>query len=265
MDGEPYLALAGELGNNTATSLEHMQPIWPRLRSMNLNTVLPAISWALTEPEEGNYDFTLVDGLIEDARRHNMKLVPLWFGSWKNTWSSYAPEWVKRDFERFPRVRLANGSGTERLSPFSDANRDADARAFAALMRHIKEVDGDQHTVIMVQVENEVGVIPDARDHSEVANKAFNGPVPAELMDYLQKHKEILVPELRAPLASHRLPILGLLGGGVRRRPGNARPLHGLALRSLHRQSSGGRQGRVQPADVRECGADSNQLRAGPV
>lgn len=198
VDGEPYLALAGELGNNTATNLEYLQPIWGQLAAMNLNTVLPAISWALTEPEEGKFDFTLIDGLIEEARKNNMKLVPLWFGSWKNTWSSYAPAWVKRDYKRFPRVMLADGSGTERLSPFSDTNRDTDSRAFAALMRHIKEVDGDQHTVLMVQVQNEVGVIPDARDHSTVANKAFYGPVPNELMDYLQSHKETLIPDLRA-------------------------------------------------------------------
>jgi hypothetical protein len=196
VNGKPYLALAGELGNNTATNIEYMKPIWERLATMNLNTVLPALSWALTEPEEGNFDFTLIDGLIEDARKNNMKLVPLWFGSWKNTWSSYAPEWVKRDYKRFPRVQLANGSGTERLSPFSDANRDADARAFAALMRHIKKVDGNKHTVIMVQVQNEVGVIPDARDHSAVANKAFNGSVPVELLEYLQTNKATLHPEL---------------------------------------------------------------------
>jgi GH35 family endo-1,4-beta-xylanase len=85
VNGEPYLALAGELGNSTATDLEHMKPIWGRLTAMNLNTVLPAISWALTEPEEGQFDFTLIDGLIEEARRHNVKLVPLWFGGWKNT------------------------------------------------------------------------------------------------------------------------------------------------------------------------------------
>lgn len=121
-----------------------------------------------------------------------MRLVFLWFGSWKNTWSSYAPEWVKRDFEKYPRVQLRDGSGTERLTPLSDANRDADARAFAALMRHLREIDGDRHTVIMIQVENEVGVIPDARDHSPEANAAYEGPVPQELMTYLVELKEEL-------------------------------------------------------------------------
>jgi hypothetical protein len=198
VDGKPFLALAGELYNNSATSLEYMKPIWPRLKAMHLNTVLAAVSWALLEPSEGKFDFALVDGLIRDARAHDLRLVLLWFGSWKNTWSSYAPDWVKRDFERFPRVRLRNGSGTERLTPLSEVNRRADARAFSALMRRIREVDGDAHTVIMVQVENEAGVIPDARDHSPMADAAYDQQVPSELMDYLQRHKDTLDPDLRA-------------------------------------------------------------------
>jgi beta-galactosidase GanA len=198
VDGKPFLVLGGELLNNSAASLEYIKPIWSKLTAMRLNTALVPISWAQLEPSEGKFDFTLVDGLIRNARAEHLRLVLLGFGSWKNTWSSYAPDWVKRDFERFPRVQLQNGSGTERLSPFSDANRIAEARAFAALMRCIKEIDSDSRTVIMVQVENEVGVIPDARDHSAAANAAYDRPVPKELMEYLQLHKDSLEPELRA-------------------------------------------------------------------
>ena len=105
---------------------------------------------------------------------------------------------MKRDPERFPRAQLRNGAGTERLTPLSTANRDADARAFAALMRRIREIDGDDHTVIMVQVENEIGMIPDARDYSPAANAAYAQSVPTELMDYLQRRKDDLDPDLRA-------------------------------------------------------------------
>lgn len=198
VDGKPFLVLGGEVFNNSTTSLEYMKPIWPRLKSMHLNTVLAPISWALLEKSEGQFDYTLVDGLIRDARAHNLRLVFLWFGSWKNTWSSYAPDWVKRNQERFPRVHLRDGAGTERLSPFSEANREADTRAFAALMRRVREVDGETHTVIMIQVQNEVGVIPDARDHSSVANAAYAAPVPKELIDHLLKHKDTLHPTLHA-------------------------------------------------------------------
>lgn len=198
VDGKPFLVLGGELLNNSASSLEYMKPIWPRLTAMHLNTVLAPVSWAQLEPAEGKFDYTLVDGLIRDARSQNLRLVFLWFGSWKNTWSSYAPDWVKRDYERFSRVQLLNGPATERLSPLCDASRTADAHAFAALMRRIKQVDADAHTVVMVQVENEVGVIPDARDHSAAANAAYEQPVPRELLEYLQRHKDSLEPELRA-------------------------------------------------------------------
>jgi hypothetical protein len=198
VDGKPFLILGGELHNSSSSSLTYMKPIWPRLAGMHLNTVLAPVSWELIEPEEGKFDFATVDGLIDDARKNNLRLVFLWFGSWKNTYSSYVPEWIKRNTERFPRVQASDGRGTERLSPFAEENQKADARAFAALLRRVKQQDGDAHTVIMVQVENEVGVIPEARDHSAVAEKAFAGPVPAELLSYLRQHQSALEPEFRA-------------------------------------------------------------------
>ena len=196
VDGKPFLALAGELGNNTATSLEYMKAVWPKLVNTRLNSVLAAVSWAQIEQEEGKFDFTAMDGVIRDARAHNMRLVLLWFASWKNGLSTYAPDWVKKDFERFPRTQVVGGRSIELLSPFADANRDADARAFAALMRHVKAVDGREHTVVMVQLENEIGVPDGIRDRSPVARQAYAGQVPKRLTDYLQKNRETLIPEL---------------------------------------------------------------------
>jgi hypothetical protein len=196
VDGKPFLMLAGELRNSSGSSLEYLKPIWPKLAAMHLNTVLTAIYWELLEPKEGQFDFTLVDGAIQEAQRNNLRLVFLWFGSWKNGVSSYPPAWVKADQNRFPRVQDKNGNGLETLSTLSAANRDADSRAFAALMRHIKQVD-TRHTVIMMQVENEVGVLGDSRDRCEAANKAFAGSVPKELVDYIASHKDTLHPDLR--------------------------------------------------------------------
>ena len=197
VDGQPFLLLTGELGNNTSSTLENMKPIWPSLVKINLNTVLAAVAWSWIEPEEGQFDFTLVDGLIEEARRHNLRLVFLWFGSWKNGTSSYTPGWVKRDFDRFPLVQDQEGRGREILSTFSDANSTADARAFAALMRRTRQLDSQARTVIMIQVQNEVGVLGDSRDRRPAANEAFARPAPTELMGYLQKHKDALLPEFR--------------------------------------------------------------------
>jgi hypothetical protein len=197
VDGKPYLALAGELNNDSATSLEYMEHVWPRLVQAKINTVLAGVSWNQIERQEGKFDFSVLDGVIRGARANNLRLVLLWFASWKNSSSSYPPDWVKRDFERFPRAQTKAGKTVELITPLSDANRDADAKAFAVLMRHVKEVDSREHTVIMVQVENEVGMQGDSRDFSPLGNKAFAGPVPKELMDYLQQHKDTLIPELR--------------------------------------------------------------------
>jgi beta-galactosidase GanA len=117
VDGKPFLALAGELSNNGATSVEYMKPIWPKLVEAKLNTVLAGVSWNQIEPQEGKFDFSVVDGIIQDARSHNLHLVLLWFASWKNGTSSYPPDWVKRDFERFPRAQVAGGKSIELLSP----------------------------------------------------------------------------------------------------------------------------------------------------
>jgi hypothetical protein len=209
VDGKPMLLFSGELSNNAATALEPMEPIWPKLVAANLNAAIVGVSWAQFEREEGKFDYSLVDGVIAKARENHMHLVLIWFGCWKNGTSSFPPYWVKKDYTRFPRIQIGAGktvsiSGpVELLSTLSDATRDADARAFAALMRHVKEVDGSEHTVVMIQVENEVGVLRDSRDRSPAANRAFAGPVPAELMNYLEAHKDNLIPEFREVWAAN--------------------------------------------------------------
>jgi len=192
---KPFLMLAGELGNSTASHLGNLDQIFANLRERKLNTILVPIAWEQFEPQEGKFDYTLIDGIIASARKNNLKLVILWFGSWKNTYSSYVPEWVKRDTQRFPRVLMRNGRPTERLSPFSENNWKADAKAYAELMKHIKSVDAAR-TILMMQVQNEVGVIPEPRDFSPAANAAFNAPVPEALMSYMIQNSDKLEPEL---------------------------------------------------------------------
>ena len=171
VDGKPFLIRGGELGNSSASNATYLQPFWPRFAELKLNTLLVPVYWELMEPEEGRFDFSLVDQLIAQARDSRMRLVLLWFGSWKNSMSCYAPAWVKRDARRFPRAAILDGTPQEILSPFSAANRDADARAFAALLKHLRETDGESHAVLMIQVENEIGMIPTARDHSAEAER----------------------------------------------------------------------------------------------
>jgi hypothetical protein len=192
---KPFLVLGGELGNSSATTMGSMEPIWLKLKDMNLNTVLTPVYWELIEKEEDKFDFSLVNDLILRARKEDLKLVFLWFGSWKNSMSSHAPAWVKLNQKKYPRVKDDKNKSHEILTPFSENNLKADLNAFQKLMAHIKDFDQKEQTVIMIQVENEIGMLPTARDYSPLANEAFNKEVPAELLQYLQKNKEKLVPE----------------------------------------------------------------------
>ena len=197
VDGKPFLVLGGELANTASSSIEYMKPVWPRLAKMHLNTVLTGMSWAQFEPEEGKFDYTLVDDLLAGARQQNLKVIFVWFGSWKNGMSSFAPAWVKTDQKRFPRAQLGSGRSIEVLSTLSPENLKADSSAYKAFMHHLREVDSEKHTVIMIQIENEVGVLGDSRDRSATANEEFSKLVPKQLMDYLQTHKTTLRAELK--------------------------------------------------------------------
>ena len=203
VDGEPYIILGGELHNSSSSSMDYLSPKWEQLKAMNLNTVLAAVSWQLVEPAEGTYDFSLVDGLLNSARENDMKLVLLWFGSWKNGLSHYVPGWVKTDLNRFPRIRLENGKSTETITPLCEAARKADAKAFAAFMAYLEKADSEEHTVIMVQIENEVGIIGAPRDYSDEANEQFAENVPKELVKGLKKYKDELQPEMAANRAEN--------------------------------------------------------------
>ena len=195
VDGKPFLALACELGNSTASSRKYLSPYWKKLKECGVNTVLATVSWEQTEPEEGKYDFTVVDDLLSDARSHDMRLALLWFGSWKNGITSYTPKWVKGDTKRFPLALTPEGKPLPILTTLGDETCKADARAFAALMHHLKEVDAHHQTVVMMQVENEVGLHGHPRDYCPQAEEAFRGQVPQALTDWLTAHRDSLLPE----------------------------------------------------------------------
>lgn len=198
VEGKPFLIVGGELGNSTASSVRQLRKHWPRLKALNLNTVLAPVYWELIEPSEGRFNFATVDSLLADARANKMKLVLLWFGTWKNSMSTYAPEYVKTNQTKYCRTQSNKGEGQDILSPFIEANVAVDERAFSALMKHIAAIDARDRTVLMIQVENKTGMIPSARDHSELADSMFALPVPAELLSYLQKNRATIQPSLRA-------------------------------------------------------------------
>lgn len=185
VDGAPFLMLGVQVNNSSAWPSQ-MSKVWPAVKALHANTVEVPIAWEQIEPVEGRFDFSYLDLLLQQARENDVRLVLLWFGTWKNNAPNYAPEWVKLDNARFPRVINAKGEVKNSLSPHFPATLEADRKAFVTLMRHLKSADPG-HTVIMVQPENEVGTYSAIRDFSPTAQKLFEGPVPAELVKALNR------------------------------------------------------------------------------
>jgi len=185
--GKPFMALAAELNNSSLSSSQYMKDVFPRMKAQGFNTLLGAVQWEQIELEEGKFDFDELDKVLEDARANEIHLVLLWFGSYKNGQSSYIPPWVKIDNKRFPRAEIKKDDGSQEivevLSPFHRESMEADAKAFGKLMAHIKEVDEEHETVIMVQVENEVGLLGDSRDRSAGAQKVFDAGVNSDFVE----------------------------------------------------------------------------------
>lgn len=181
VDGRPYLILGGQIHNSSAWPSELSQ-VWESMAALHANTVEAPVYWEQLEPQQGHFDFAIVDQILEGARAHGLHVVLLWFGTWKNGNMHYVPAWVKSDSKRFPHTIRPDGEPIDVLSPHSRNTLEADKTAFVALMRHLKQIDGESHTVLLIQVENESGNIGSVRDNSAEANRIFAGQVPADLL-----------------------------------------------------------------------------------
>jgi len=186
VDGQPFVMLGGQVGNFSAFP-EIMERSWSRFKAMNLNTVEYPVYWNVIEPEEGKFDFRGFDQILRGVRSQGLRADLLWFGTWKNGAMDWTPDWVKSDPKRFPRVLDSGGKPIRSLSPMSKSNLEADQKAYSAMIRHLREIDDADRTVIMVQVENEPGSLGSVRDFSPESNRLFDGLAPAQLVSALKK------------------------------------------------------------------------------
>jgi hypothetical protein len=186
VDGKPFLMLGAQVSNSSGWP-DKLEALWPLATAMHVNTLEVPVYWEQMEPHEGQFDDSVVDAVVQQARAHQMRLILLWFGTWKNGKMHYTPDWVKSDPQRFPRMLTPEGKPIDVLSPNAPENLAADAAAFSHLMAHLRQTDGTQHTVIMMQVENESGSLGSVRDFSPPAQKLFDADVPAAIALALHK------------------------------------------------------------------------------
>lgn len=195
VNNKPYLIIGAELLNSSASGIGYMHNIWKRTKALNVNTVYLPITWQQLEPQEGKFDYTLVDSHIKNAHENGLKLIFLWFGSWKNGESNYTPNWVKTDMKRFPRMLFKDGKISNVLSNINKNCLSADIKAYKKLMERIAQVD-TSGTVLMMQVENEVGFLGSTRDFSPEANTLFEQQVPNVLIKYINANLQKLKPNI---------------------------------------------------------------------
>jgi len=186
VDDKPFIILGGQVHNSSGWPSE-LEAVWPQVEQFHANTLEVPVYWEQFEPEPGRYDYSVMDAVVLGARRHGLRLVLLWFATWKNGAMDYAPSWVKNDPDKYPHMIGPDGLPVRVLSPHSRTNLDADRTAFEAFMRHLRELDEEHRTVIAVQVQNEPGSLFIPRDYSDESNRAFAGATPAELARNLGK------------------------------------------------------------------------------
>ena len=186
VNGKPFVMLGAQVRNSSGWPSQ-LASVWPQMKALGVNTVEIPVYWEQVEPRRGEFQFGNVDTVVREAREQGFRLALLWFGTWKNGVMDYAPEWVKSNPAEFPRMVDRGGQAVRVLSPHARTNREADARAFRALMKHLKEIDGEQRTVVLVQVENEPGSLEVVRDYSVESNRAFAGAAPERLTAALKK------------------------------------------------------------------------------
>ncbi len=219
VEDKPFILLAGEVHNSDSSSPAYMEKIWEIAKDLGMNALLLPVSWEMTEPVEGEFDFSIPMALIDQARERQMRIVFLWFGSWKNAECMYAPAWVKKDLERFPRAQIEKGKNKAgraispslpvkmpytTLSYLGEETMKADAKAFKAFMTFLKDYDENDQTVVAVQVENETGLLGGAREVSDAADAAFASKVPADFAAYMKAHTDTMTEEIKEAVINNQ-------------------------------------------------------------
>ncbi|AUZ33077.1 hypothetical protein C3B78_00265 [Arthrobacter sp. PGP41] len=263
VDGKPFLCMGGELHNSSSSDRQYMAEVWEKISGSGANTVIATVAWDQVEPQEGTFDFSVVDGILEDARAAGLRLTLIWFGAFKNASSTYAPTWVRADRTRFPRAdrgpepmetpfSYKGSMPRPTLSVFSDQLFNADRTAYCRFMAHLAEVD-QQHTVIMVQVENEVGLLGAGRDRSAAAQAAWESPVPVPLRKALANNADVFDPTVATvlqPVIASEASWAHHFGDG---NPVADENFHGLGLRDLRRWTRCRWKGNSGASRFRQC------------
>ena len=179
---QPFFILGGQVHNSSGYSANLLDKAAKALTALGANTVEIPVYWEQVEPVEGTFSFQHLGDILSWSKQHDVRVVLLWFATWKNGSMQYAPEWVKNNPQRFTPVLNAAGRPVWVLSSHCQATWEADRKAFCALLEYLRQVDSEEHRVIAIQIENEPGILSCVRDYGLEAEKEYAGPVPGDLL-----------------------------------------------------------------------------------
>ncbi len=172
VDDQPYLILGVQWDCDSCFSPEEMNPLFPQAARMGANTAVLPTYWREIEPFPGQYDFRIVNERIANTRASGMRAILLWFATWKNACPFYAPDDIRHDSQTYRRALDRNGQPTVSLCPTAEVTWKRDRDALIALMTYLRDHD-DEHTIIMIQIENESGLLGTDRCYCPECNARF--------------------------------------------------------------------------------------------
>lgn len=190
-DGEtPFFPLGLQCCNSSAFNASEMKAFWDSVAFTGVNTVEIPVYWETFEPEQNLFCYEFVDECLRQADLYDVKVIFLWFGSWKNGTSKYAPTWIKENPGKYKRVVTYEGIVTNILSPYCRENLEADKAAFLKLVQYIEQNNRKKNRVIGIQIENEPGMMMRGdRDCGPIAETLFQEEVPDEVKSVVFHHE----------------------------------------------------------------------------
>jgi hypothetical protein len=173
VDNNPFIILGLQLDCDSCYDSSTIDDLMKQIGVLGGNTAACLLYWRLIEPEEGQYDFSILESMIESAKRYDLRIVLVWFGSYKNACTHYAPDWFQNTPQKYRHAHLESGEQLRYVAcPNCNESLEKDKQAVVKVFEYLRDYDTEKR-VILFQVNNESGLIGTDRCYCEECNYLF--------------------------------------------------------------------------------------------